>query len=145
MLLRPYSSTSSLSDITVSGYDPFCTGSCTFVPHYITQNNYCWTIESCYSTGSGWPAAYGVAGININNYVAGPGSGTGTVSNITLDHVRSANNFNDGVRIYNAGGSPGFTDSVYGSPYACITGNSVADLVTSGSASGYNSYINSCA
>lgn len=141
ILLRPWSSTSTLNSNVISGYDPFCTGSCVFVPKYIENNAGCWSLYGCY--GSGWPTSMGVAGVNVNNTVAGPGSGIGSVANLTLDHVRSRNNGRYGVSLYNVTGTPGFIDSVNGSNYACITGNPT-NLTSSGSSSGYNSYTNLC-
>jgi hypothetical protein len=146
IFLRPWdtSAAETLSSNIVSGYDPFCTGGCTFVPHYVENNGGCWTLYNCYAGGF-WPAQYGMAGINADNYVAGGGSGTGTISNLTLDHVRSRNNARFGVFIYGATGGPGFTDSANSSiNYACITGNGAANLSSTNSASGYNSYTNLC-
>lgn len=145
IFLRPWDTTvgETLNSNTISGYDPFCTGGCTYVPHYVENNGGCWTRYGCYNGGF-WPASYAMAGINADDHVAGPGSGTGYISNLTLDHVRSRNNARYGVALYNVTGSPGFTDSINGSNYACITGNGSTNLVTSGSASGYTSYTNLC-
>ncbi len=144
ILLRPWDSTRPLQDNIISGYDPFCTGACTYVPQYVENNAGCWITASCYS-GGGWPASMGVAGININNTGASPSGGTGSVNNITLDHIRSRNNSRYGVSLYNVFGTPGFTDSSGGgAANACIAGNASTNLTTSGSASVYNSYINVC-
>ena len=137
MLLRASdTSGGTLDSNTISGYDPFCTEGCTYVPHYIDSNAGCWEINQCF--GVGYPASMGVAGLNINN------SG-GTASNITLDHVRVSNSGRFGVSIYNVSGGPGFTDSQNGGfNYACIYNNTGGDLITSGSAAGYMSFTNSC-
>ncbi len=141
ILLRPWDSNSSLNDNVISGWDPFCTGSCQFVPHYVENNGGCWTLYGCY--GSGWPSAYRMSGISVITQGAG-GSGTGTVSNLTLDHVRSVVNSRYGVSLDGVTGGPGFIDSVNGYDYACIENNGSTNLVSTNSATPYNSYTNSC-
>lgn len=142
IILRPWNSSSTLNNNIISGWDPFCTGSCTFVPHYVQNNGGCWTLYSCY--GSGWPSAYRMAGISVSTQTASGGPGTGTVSNLTLDHVRSVSNSRHGVSFDSVTGTPGFIDSVNGYNYACIENNGSVNLVSTNSSSPYNAYTNLC-
>jgi hypothetical protein len=143
ILLRPWDLNNPLSSNIISGYDPFCTGSCTFVPHYVQNNGACWSLYGCYSGGA-WPAAMRMAGINVNTTPASGSGGVGTVSNLTLDHVRSTSNNRYGVSLDSVTGTPGFIDSVNGSNYACIQSNGSTNLVSTNSSSPYNAYTNLC-
>jgi hypothetical protein len=126
----------------ISGYDPFplCQG-CTAVNQYVQNNGACAALTPACYTSPTWPAYDVIAGINVH-------SASGSVTNLTLDHIRSINNYKYGVSMYGVTGTPGFTDSQNsGVNYACITGNVTGPLNSSGFSSdspGYNSFTNSC-
>ena len=143
ILLRPWDSSSTLNSNIISGWDPFCTGSCQFVPQYVENNGGCWTLYSCYNTPT-WPAALRMAGINVNTQPASGSGGTGTVSNLTLDHVRSVTNSRYGVSLDSVTGTPGFIDSVNGGNKACIQNNGSSNLVATNDATPYQSFTLLC-
>ena len=148
MFLRPWNSSQPLQNITISGYDPFCPTYCQNVPnvaHYIDSNGGCYSLYNCFPS-SIYGVAGEVAGININTSAAGGSGPPGTVSGITLDHVRVRNSGRWGASFSGASGI-GFTDSQNGGVnYACFSGNVAGALNTgtSGNSSGFLSFTNLC-
>ena len=149
MLLRPYYSTDIMDSVTISGYDPFCPSDCTYSPQYIQDNGGCYVYGSqapCF-TYPAWPYSMEIAGINVNSTAAG-GPGSGSVTNLTLDHVRSIDNNGFGISLDHVSGT-GFQDSAYSPassyPYACITGNGTnVNSSTSGNSLTNSTYTNVC-
>lgn len=147
ILLRPWSPTNPLNNNIISGYDPYCTGSCVQQNNYVSNDAACWTdnAENGYCFRSPFSPAMEASNVNVNSTVAGPGGGTGSASNLTLDHLRESDGFSWGVALYDITGTPGFTDSKNGGNYACITGNPLGkDLDAQSDASGYTSFTLLC-
>jgi hypothetical protein len=147
ILLRPWNNGSNLDSVEISGYDPFCPEYCTYSPQYIENNTGCSTVANCFTTSGGWPVSMGVAGINVNNTAANQ-SGTGTVTHLVLDHVRSTSNNKFGISLDHVSGT-GYEDTNYSPatsyPYACIESNGTnVNTGTSGNSLTNANYTNIC-
>jgi hypothetical protein len=89
----------------------------------------------------------GVAGINVNTTAANS-NGTGYVTNLTLNHVRSVSNNAFGISLDHVSGI-GYEDTNYSPPtaypYACIENNGTnVNARTSGNSLTNPNYTNYC-
>jgi hypothetical protein len=146
ILLRPWNPGNTLDSVEISGYDPFCPQYCTYSPQYIENNTGCSVVANCFTTPT-WPVSMGVAGINVNTTAANS-NGTGYVTNLTLNHVRSVSNNAFGISLDHVSGI-GYEDTNYSPPtaypYACIENNGTnVNARTSGNSLTNPNYTNYC-